>query len=259
MNPGLKVEDVSHAFGTHLVLDGVRLESHPGKITGLVGPNGSGKTTLLRTCYRSLRPDSGHLWLGTEDADSLGRRAIARRLGVSVQEPAPTLGLTVRESVALGRTPHRPWLGTESSRDAELIDAALTDTGLSALADRDVTHLSGGERQRVSLARALCTRAPVLLLDEPSNHLDLQHQVAVMDLLRSRADGGTTVLLTLHDLRLATEACDQLVVLHDGRVAACGEPTEVLTHELLADVFKIRGRLVVDDDGPRLVVSGRAS
>lgn len=258
MNAGLRIEELSHAFGTHPVLSNVLLDSRPGEITGLVGPNGSGKTTLLRTCYRALRPDSGHLWLGTDDADTLSRRAVAQRLGVSVQEPAPTLGLTVRESVGLGRTPHRPWLGAETPQDVELIDAALADTGLSSLADRDVTHLSGGERQRVSLARALCTRAPILLLDEPSNHLDLQHQVAVMDLLRSRADDGTTVLLTLHDLRLAAEACDQLVVLHAGRVAAHGEPTQVLTTELLAEVFGIRGRLVIDDDGPRLVVSGRA-
>lgn len=254
----LHVTGLRHAFASATILHDIDMRAEPGTITGLIGPNGSGKTTLLRTCYRALRPDAGELWIGDEDADTLGRREIARRLGVAVQEPPPTPGLTVRESVALGRTPRRPWLAGPSAEDHALVDRALADTDLAGLADRDVTHLSGGERQRVSLARALCTQAPVLLLDEPTNHLDLRHQYAVMDLLRDRAAAGITVLLTLHDLRLAAETCHELVVLHRGRVVDSGEPFAVVTPGLLEEVFGIHGRLV-DDHGPHLVVTGRVA
>ena len=164
----------------------------------------------------------------------------------------------MRESVDLGRTPHRAWLSGQSRSDAEAVLDALDEVGLSDLADRDVTDLSGGERQRVSVARALCGGASLLLLDEPTNHLDLRHQIAVVELLRARARTGTTIVVTLHDLRLAAETCDDIVVLHRGSVVAAGAPLDVLTPSVLAEVFGVEGRLVHDEDGPRLVVKGQA-
>lgn len=258
MTPALAVQRLRHAFASTPVLQGVDLTAEPGRIVGLVGPNGSGKTTVLRACYRALRPDEGEVTIGGDDVASLSRREAARRIGVAVQEPAPTPGLTVRESVDLGRTPHRAWLSGQSRSDAEAVMDALAEVGLSDLADRDVTDLSGGERQRVSVARALCGGASLLLLDEPTNHLDLRHQIAVVELLRARARTGTTIVVTLHDLRLAAETCDDIVVLHRGSVVAAGAPLDVLTPSVLAEVFGVEGRLVHDEDGPRLVVKGQA-
>ncbi|NLT29944.1 MAG: ABC transporter ATP-binding protein, partial [Propionibacterium sp.] len=233
-------------------------QAEPSSMIGLVGPNGSGKTTVLRACYRALRPDAGELWLGGDPMDALPRRELARRLGVAVQEPSPTSGLTVRDAVALGRTPHRRWYANDTAEDRLIVEESLTEVGLAALADRDVSELSGGERQRVSLARALSTRASILLLDEPTNHLDLHHQLSVLRQLRRRARSGHTVLLTVHDLRLAAETCDELIVLHHGTVAAAGPPADVLTETVLGDVFGIRGKLVTDADGARLIVRGLA-
>ncbi|MGJ3507589.1 ABC transporter ATP-binding protein [Enemella sp. A6] len=254
----LRVNDLHHAFKRTPVLRGVHLRADPSSMIGLVGPNGSGKTTVLRACYRALDPDAGELWIGDDQVSHLGRREVARRLGVAVQEPSPTPGLTVRDAVALGRTPHRAWYANDTTEDRAIVEESLIEVGLGALADRDVSDLSGGERQRVSLARALSTRAAILLLDEPTNHLDLHYQLSVLNLLRKRAHSGHTVLLTVHDLRLAAETCDEIIVLHHGTVAAAGKPGEVLTENLLREVFGVRGSLVTDDDGVRLIVRGLA-
>ncbi|GAB3700603.1 ABC transporter ATP-binding protein [Mariniluteicoccus flavus] len=253
---GLRADGLRHSFGATPVLQGVDLEARPGELLGLVGPNGSGKTTALRCCYRALTPAAGRTVVAGVDVTRLPRRELARRIGVAAQEPPPTAGLTVRESVALGRSPHHGVLARETPVDAELVARSLQEVGLTDLADRDVAALSGGERQRVSLARALATDADVLLLDEPTNHLDLHHQISIMELLAAQRDRGRAVVLTLHDLRLAAEFCDRLAVLHRGQVVAHGTPDDVLTPDVLAAVFGVRGRLVTDDDGRRLVVKG---
>ena len=254
---GLQTKGLKFSFGRGDILHGIDLQATPGTMVGLVGPNGSGKTTALRCCYRGLTPQAGELWLHDADLTHVSRRHLSQHLGVAVQEPAPTPGLTVRESVALGRSPHQGWFAGTTAADRTIIDESLVEVGLSHLADRDVAQLSGGERQRVSLARALATRADVLLLDEPTNHLDLHHQLGVMEVLQHRVAAGHCIIVTLHDLRMAAETCDELIVLQHGRVAAAGAPTTVLTAELLADVFGIHGELIRDAQGLRLAVTGR--
>ena len=229
--------------GRRIVLDGVDLAVRPGTVTGLVGPNGSGKTTLLRACYRALPVQAGVIALDGDDLTGLRRRTLARTIGVSTQEPVSLGGITVRESVRLGRAATRGLLEGPRPGDEDVVDRVLADVGLTALADRDLLALSGGERQRVSIARALAQLPSLLLLDEPTNHLDLHQQLSVLRLLRRLAADGMTVLVTLHDLRFAVEYCDELAVLHDGRVAAAGAAEDVLTTELLAEVFRVRGVL----------------
>ncbi|WP_182358403.1 ABC transporter ATP-binding protein [Tomitella gaofuii] len=232
---------VTARLGGADVLRGVGITVAPGEVHGLVGPNGSGKTTLLRCCYRALEPSAGAVLVGGEDVRRMRRRALAGLVGASTQEPPALGGLTVRESVRLGRTALRGWLEPMDGEDERIVDDAVAQVGLTGFADRDVTALSGGERQRVSIARALAQRPRVLLLDEPTNHLDLRHQLTVLELLRARAADGMAVVVTLHDLRWAVEYCDVLTVLDIGTVRASGRPGDVLTPALLAEVFGVDG------------------
>lgn len=251
--------DVEARLGGRQILEGVDLTVAPGLVTALVGPNGSGKTTLLRTCYRALPTTAGLVTIDGSDITSLRRRALARTVGVSTQEPVSLGGITVRESVRLGRTVKRGMFEPFGADDSEVVDTVLAQVGMTELAERDILALSGGERQRVSIARALAQQPEVLLLDEPTNHLDLHQQLSVLTLLRELAAEGLAVLLTLHDLRMATEYCDAMAVLQRGRLVADGPPEEVLSPDLLADVFGVRGEVRAGPGGRRaLEVSGLA-
>lgn len=243
--------DVSADLGGRQILHGVDLTVAPGRVTALVGPNGSGKTTLLRTCYRALPVSAGMVTVDDADIASLRRRTLARAVGASTQEPVSLGGITVRESVRLGRTVKRGLFEPFGADDSTIVDTVLDRVGLTELAERDVLALSGGERQRVSIARALAQEPEVLLLDEPTNHLDLHQQLSVLTLLRELAAGGLAVLLTLHDLRMATEYCDAVAVLQAGRLVATGEPEEVLDAAVLREVFGVRGQVRARSDGRR--------
>lgn len=242
MIDAVAVQQLSAVLGSRQVLREINFSVRPGEILGLVGPNGSGKTTALRCCYRALRPRSGTVWVEGENTAHVARRALATTVGVSTQEPAASGGLSVRESVGLGRVPHRGWFDRPTESDHEIVDDCLQQVDLVDLAERDVQALSGGERQRVSIARALAQRPKVLLLDEPTNHLDLRHQLTVMKILGELAEGGIAIIVTMHDLRMAVEYCDRLAVMDDGAVVADG-PAEILDETLLGSVFGIRARV----------------
>lgn len=245
----LSLHRVRAELGSREVLRGVDLAVRPGEVLALVGPNGSGKTTALRCCYRALTPTAGAVVVDGTDSADLGRRELARTIGASTQEPRVSAGLTVRESVSLGRVPHRGWFEQANGVDSEIVETCIRQVGLAELAGRDVQALSGGERQRVSIARALAQQPRVLLLDEPTNHLDLRHQLTVMTLLRDLACDGLAIVVTMHDLRLAVEYCDTLAVLHYGRVISTGPPADVLDDTVLGGVFGIRA---VVRSSPRL-------
>ncbi|SDE59323.1 ABC transporter ATP-binding protein [Streptomyces griseoaurantiacus] len=229
------------------ILRDVSLETRAGEIVGLVGPNGSGKSTLLRTVYRSLRPAEGVVRVGEDDVWELSPRAAARRTAAVLQDTGgSTAGLTVGEIVALGRSPHHGLLGRDGPQDHEAVSDAIDRCGVRPFTDRDYTSLSGGERQRVLLARALAQNPRLLVLDELTNHLDIRARFELLDLIRAT---GVTTLAVLHDLDLAARLCDHLVVLHDGAVAAAGPVLDVLTPDLLADVFGVRARTERHADG----------
>ncbi|WP_149180428.1 ABC transporter ATP-binding protein [Streptomyces sp. TRM49041] len=223
-----------------MLLDGVDLRAAPGETVGLVGPNGSGKTTFLRCVYGALRPAGGRVVLNGLDVAGLSVKERARRVAVVPQDAVGAFGLTVREVAAMGRAPHKPFWRQDGPDDARRVTEALSTVGVEGLAGRRFDELSGGERQRALVARALVQEPGLLALDEPTNHLDVRFQLEILTLVREL---GTTNLLVLHDLNLAAAYCDRLYVLEAGRVVAAGTPGEVLTEELLAEVYRVPARI----------------
>ena len=216
----------------------VSFEITPGEIIGVIGPNSSGKTTLIRLLTRVLEPASGEIRLEGAPLRRLSRTDLARRVAVVPQGILPEFPFTVGELVLMGRYPHDPGRYFESPRDRSVARDAMEATGLVELADTPLQYLSGGERQRAAIARAIAQEPRLLVLDEPTAHLDLRYQVEAAALLsRLNRERGTTVLLVSHDLNLAAEVCDRLLLLNGGRVAAIGAPETVLDETLLASVF----------------------
>ncbi len=235
------MEDLEVALSGRTVVSGVHIVAEEGEIAGLIGPNGSGKSTVLRTVYRHLRPQAGRVLVGGTDVRALTAVESARRVAALPQERGTDFELSVHEVVAMGRTPYKRAFSGEDRTDTDTVAAALSRVGMSGAGRRRFSALSGGERQRVLLARALAQDPQVLVLDEPTNHLDVRHQVELLTLLR---DQRRTTLIALHDLNAAASVCDRLHVLHGGAVVASGTPREVLTPELLAEVFGVRAAVV---------------
>ena len=206
---------------------------------GVVGPNGAGKSTLLRLLYRFQRPNTGHVRVGGQDIWSMSARDAARRIAAVLQEQTSAFGLTVREIVRLGRTPHQSDFTTSSPRDKEVVDRVLDTLSLHLLANRDFGTLSGGERQRVMVARALAQEPQVLILDEPTNHLDVRHQLEVVSLIQSL---GLTIVVSLHDLNMASGVCDDVLILKDGHPQGFGPPDSLLTDTLVSNTFRVDAR-----------------
>ncbi|MEU9625061.1 ABC transporter ATP-binding protein [Streptomyces sp. NPDC088251] len=237
----IDVHDLRVAYDGRTVVSGLDLIASSGEITGLVGPNGSGKSTVLRTVYRHLRPAAGRVLLDGTDIGTLPPAEAARHIAALPQERGSEFELTVREIVAMGRTPYKRAFAGENGADRDIAERALQQVGLAGHGGRRFSALSGGERQRALLARAFAQDTDVLVLDEPTNHLDVRHQVELLSLLRAQ---GRTTLISLHDLNAAASVCDRLHVLHDGAVVASGTPSEVLTPALLAEVFGVRAAVV---------------
>ena len=233
--------DLSWNVDSREILRRVSLHASPGEVVGLVGPNGSGKSTTLRCLYRYLRPSTGRILLNGVDVASLSARQIARSVAVVLQDAEVDVGTTVAQVVALGRLPHQGLLARTSVGDREAVVHAEQMTGISHLMHREYQSLSGGERQRVQLCRALAQQPSILLLDEPTNHLDLRFQY---ELVRTVKRLGVTTVAVLHDLSLAAAFCDRIVVLQHGRVISEGPPNEILTVELIRDVWDVDVEIV---------------
>jgi iron complex transport system ATP-binding protein len=249
----IAVRGLRVTLGGATVLAGVDLDVAPGEWVTVIGPNGAGKSTLLRA-LTGLVPYAGTVALDGVEVTALRRRDRARRVATVAQSPAVPPGMTVREYVLLGRTPYVPPLGRESAADLTAVEEEIAGLDLTALATRPMTTLSGGERQRAFLARALAQRAPLLLLDEPTSALDIGHQQDVLDLVdHLRRSRGLTVLATMHDLSIAGGYADRMVLLAAGRVAAAGNPAEVLTERLLATHYRARVRVLPGEHGPLVV------
>ena len=245
---GLHADRVSRRTDGRLILDGVTLAPEPGSTVGLLGPNGSGKSTLLRLLAGLLAPTAGVVTLDGTPLAARPRREVARRLAVVEQQADTQVELTVHDVVRLGRVPHRRVWTPASPHDEQAVTAALERTRLTDRATQPWHTLSGGERQRVQIARALAQEPRELLLDEPTNHLDIHHQ---LDLLNLVTGLPVTTVVALHDLNLAAMYCDRLVVLHEGRVRAAGTPEDVLTEQLIADVYGVRAEVGRDGPGRR--------
>lgn len=238
MAPVLKVSNLSVAYGARTALQNVSVEVSAGELVGVIGPNGSGKSTLLKAITRVVPASNGTVEIGGRGLNALSQRDIARRIAVVPQAPALPEAFTALEIVLLGRTPHLRLLQGESHRDIEVAYRAMTQAACRDLAGRRMNELSGGECQRVVLARALAQETPVLLLDEPTAHLDIAHQTGTFDLIRRLChDEGLAALAVVHDLTLAGLYCDRLLLLNGGMVVASGSPWEVLTPDNIASAF----------------------
>ncbi len=239
----LEIDSLVAGYGGVPALKGVSLSVEAGEILAVLGPNGAGKTTLIKTISGVLEPISGTVRLpGGAVPDA---RARARRVAVVPQGGYLPRAFTVRQTVLLGRTPHLGWLGRPDPADHAAVEAALAETELDGLQDRIVGELSGGEQQRVLLARALAQDAPLLLLDEPTAHLDLRHQSGILRLVRRLArEKGLAVLVVMHDLNQAARFADRVALLVDGEFVAAGLPSHVLTEAQLSRVYGVRVRVV---------------
>jgi iron complex transport system ATP-binding protein len=231
---------LAYSYSDGPVIDGVSVSLTPTGLTAVIGPNGSGKTTLLRLLSGVLPPSSGQVSLEGRPLPSMTRKEIAQRLAMVPQELTLPFPFTVRQLVELGRTPHlaRGWWNGRDRGGLRAVEEALAATGTLSLGHRSVNELSGGERQRVVIAMALAQQPDYLLLDEPTTHLDIQHQLEILDLLvHLNKERGVAVLATMHDLNLAALYFDNLVLLNRGHVVVTGPPAQVLSENCLRQVF----------------------
>lgn len=233
----LKIQNLSASYHGHQVLHDVSLEVKSGEVLALIGPNGAGKSTIIRAASGVIHA-AGSVRTNGDDFHSLDPMQRAKYIAVVPQAISLPPAFTVWETVLMGRTPYLGFLGNASSHDDELVRGALTRVNALNLSDRRVGELSGGEAQRVLLARALCQSTPILLLDEPTAHLDLQYQVSLLDLIRELAHKESlAVLIAMHDLNLAARYADRVALLVGGRLAAIGAPREVLTPENISNAY----------------------
>ncbi|WP_199193258.1 ABC transporter ATP-binding protein [Blastopirellula marina] len=247
MNSRLGCDQFTLAYDQVEVVRQLSLEIPTGQITTLIGPNGCGKSTLLKGLARLLPPKSGAAYLDGKAIHQQSTRHVAQQLAVLLQSPEAPEGLTVRELLALGRYPHRGFFGVISSEDETKIDDALQMAGICHLAERPLGELSGGQRQLAWIAMALAQDAEILLLDEPTTFLDMVHQLEVLSLLeRLHQQQHRTIVLVLHDVNHAARFSHRLIALKDGRIVQSGSPGEIVTRELLAEVFEIEAAIVTD-------------
>jgi iron complex transport system ATP-binding protein len=234
----LKLTSLSVHYDSRPILRPVSLTVHRGEVLALIGPNGAGKSTLIRAASGALKPTSGQATADSVDLHRLSPEARARWLAVVPQAVHLPPAFTALDTVLMGRTPYLGWLGRESEADREIALAAMARTCTAELADRRVGELSGGESQRVLIARALAQSAPVLLMDEPTAHLDLKHQSGILGLVRGLAhDSGLAVLIVLHDLNLAAQYADRVALIAEGEIRALGAPETVLTADHLGPAY----------------------
>lgn len=255
----LVADDLSLGYGDRTIIEHLDLSIHTGVITTVIGPNGCGKSTLLRSLGRLLKPKAGSVMLDGRAISSMKTKEVARTLGMLPQAPTAPEGLTVADLVSRGRHPHQSWIRQWSSDDEAEVANALELTGVGDLADRPVDELSGGQRQRAWISMALAQGTDILLLDEPTTYLDLAHSIEVLDLVdRLHEELGRTIVMVLHDLNLALRYSDQLIVMKQGTIVTSGRPQDVISEELLLDVFGLEAAVIDDpmSDRPLIVPIG---
>ncbi len=235
----LKVDNLSGAYDQKLVINDVSFEVGKGDFLGIIGPNGSGKSTLLKLISKALCPRGGSVVFEDKDISKIKLKELCRKIAFVPQETLINFSFTVWEIALLGRTPHLKRLQFESSKDLAIAKKALSSTDSLHLEAKQINQLSAGERQRVIIAKALAQEPILLLLDEPTSHLDIGHKIQILDLLkRLNQETKLTIILVMHDLNLASEYCNRLILLNQGEIFKDGEPASVLTYQNIESVYK---------------------
>ncbi|MGY4794575.1 ABC transporter ATP-binding protein [Lysinibacillus fusiformis] len=243
----LEAQNLHVSYGENLILEDLNLQIPKGKITVLVGANGCGKSTLLRTFARLQKAKSGEIFLDDNKLDAISTKEVAKRLAILPQGPVAPEGLTVQQLIKQGRYPHQSWLKQWSTEDEKIVNNALEVTQMTEFADRPVDALSGGQRQRVWIAMTLAQKTDLILLDEPTTYLDMAHQVEILDLLFDLNENeGRTVVMVLHDLNLACRYAHHIVAVRNKQVYAQGKPEEVVTAEMVQEVFRMDCTIIED-------------
>ena len=244
----IEAHNVTFSYNAKEIIREVSLTLAQGEFLGIIGPNGAGKSTLLRLCARILKCQSGEILLFGKDINALNQKQIAEKIGFVPQETHFALNFSVEQIVSMGRYPYLKPFQPETRIDFEAVEQALQSTDLMELRKRPVNALSSGERQRVVIARALAQEPKILLLDEPTSHLDLNHQVKIMELLQKLNEQGKSIVIVNHDLNLASLYCQNLVLMHHGAIYGRGEPSALINEKILKDVYGAQVKIIRHPD-----------
>ncbi|MFD0868339.1 ABC transporter ATP-binding protein [Chlamydia abortus] len=243
----LYTEQLTIGYSDRVIVENLNLSIPEGKITALVGANGSGKSTILKTMVRIMKPNGGTVYLDGKSIHSQPTKDVAKQLAILPQNPVAPDGLTVSELISYGRFPHQKGFGSLTKEDKEIIRWAVQVTGMNAFSDRPVDQLSGGQRQRAWIAMALAQGTDMLFLDEPTTFLDMAHQLEVLKLLqRLNEEQDRTIVMVVHDLNHATRFAHHMVAIKQGSIVSEGAPEEVMTQEVLREVFGIEADIIPD-------------
>ena len=248
----LKVNNLKFRIDKKEILKNISFDVPKGSFIGIIGPNGSGKSTLLKNIYRLYKPYSGEILLDNKDLFKMKDKDCAKEIAVLAQESNSQFDFTVEQIVKMGRYPYKSMFEDYSKKDLKMVYDMLKKVGLEDYKDRSFSNLSGGEKQRVLIARALVQNTDFLILDEPTNHLDIGYQIQLMDLVKSL---NITTLSAIHDMNLASMYCDYLLVMKDGKIITCGTVKEVITKEMLKDVFGVNAYIGINPINNKLQVS----
>ena len=244
----LEVSDVSYCYSKCIVLNGISFTVGKGEILGILGPNGCGKTTLLKNLNKNLSPCGGCVLLDGDVLEDIKKKDVAKKIAVVPQTNEIHFSFTVRDVVSMGRMPFQGMMSGESEEDKRIVDDAIRQTGLERLADRHINTMSGGERQRVIIARAIAQTPQIILMDEPTLHLDISMQFDALNLVyRLAKENGLTVIIVSHDLPMVARYCDRILMIHDHKIHALGTPEEVLTPDNMRIVFNVDAELRYDE------------
>ena len=241
----IKADNINITLEKNNILKGINIEVDNKEVVGIIGPNGSGKSTLLKCIYRVLKPNDGAILLDSVDIKDMPVKESSKRLAVLSQHNNYNFDFTVKDIVLMGRSPHKKFMERDNKEDYDIVNEALKKVDMLEFKDRSFQSLSGGEQQRVILARALAQQPQCLILDEPTNHLDIKYQLQLMRIVKNL---NIEVIAAIHDLNIAAMYCDKIYVLKDGEVIKYGNPKNVLTKELIKEVYEVDAELRVDKE-----------
>lgn len=247
----LSTKELSYSVDQKELIHKITLDIPEGSFVGLIGPNGCGKSTLLKTIYRVNKASEGTVYIENQDMSKLSNRKVARKMAVVTQENDISFDFSVMEMMMIGRYAHRSTFASRDRGDVQICKEALESVGMLEFQDRSFLSLSGGEKQRVLIASAFARNARMIVMDEPTNHLDIGYQFLILDIMKKHKD--TTIFTSVHDMNMALRYCDYVIALDKGQIKASGKPHEVITEQLLQELFKVRTKIHVNDDGSRYI------